>query len=144
MNWDLLSQNNPKAIVEAISSGKPVLTEAYMLPNMSDSEQVAEFDAWTEWFRNFIHPGDVSLNTHDRNIVSDSDPNCQALSLWLKQDPSEPATDLQYPIIDRTLNSIEVNDNNTEIKSQSGDFKVVGTVVRQDMKMVPKLLKSWR
>jgi hypothetical protein len=63
MNWDLLSQNNPKAILEAISSRKPVLTEAYMLPNMSDSDQVAEFEAWKEWFRNFIHPGDVSLHT---------------------------------------------------------------------------------
>jgi hypothetical protein len=65
MNWDLLSQNNPKAILEAISSRKPVLTEAYMLPNMSDSEQVAEYEAWTEWFRNFIHPGDVSQYIRD-------------------------------------------------------------------------------
>ena len=81
MNWDLLSQNNPKAILEAISSRKPVLTEAYMLPNMSDSEQVAEFEAWTEWFRNFIHPGDVSLYTSAVDFFQTRNPNSQALSL---------------------------------------------------------------
>ena len=59
-NWDLLSQTYPEAILEAISSRKPVLTEAYMLPNISDPENVAEYEAWKEWFRNMIHPNDVS------------------------------------------------------------------------------------
>lgn len=31
-----------------------------MLPNMSDPENVAEYESWKEWFRNMIHPDDVS------------------------------------------------------------------------------------
>jgi hypothetical protein len=85
MNWDLLSQNNPQAILEAISSRRPVLTEAYMLPNMSDSEQVAEYEAWTEWFRNFIHPGDVSIELqHEADFTSIRKSKCYALSLRLQ------------------------------------------------------------
>jgi hypothetical protein len=59
-NWDLLGQTAPDSILEAISSSKPVIAEAYMLPNMSNLEEVEEYEAWKEWFGNIIHPDDVS------------------------------------------------------------------------------------
>jgi hypothetical protein len=58
-NWDLLGQTKPDSILEAISSAKPVIAEAYMLPNMSNPEEVEEYEAWKEWFGNIIHPDDV-------------------------------------------------------------------------------------
>jgi hypothetical protein len=58
MNWDLLSQTYPEPILEAISSRKPVITEAYMLPDVNNPEQFAEYEAWKEWFRSYVAPGD--------------------------------------------------------------------------------------
>jgi hypothetical protein len=58
MNWDLLSQTSPEPILEAISSRKPVITEAYMLPDVNNPEEFAEYEAWKEWFRSYVAPGD--------------------------------------------------------------------------------------
>jgi hypothetical protein len=43
-----------------MSSRKAVVAEAYMLPNMSNPEEVEEYEAWKEWFGNIISPEDVS------------------------------------------------------------------------------------
>jgi hypothetical protein len=59
-NVDLLSITNPAAVLEAISSRQPVLTEAYMLPNMSNPAEVEEYEAWKEWYGAMIPPEDVS------------------------------------------------------------------------------------
>jgi hypothetical protein len=29
-----------------------------MLPDMNDPENVAEYEAWKEWFKNYVPPGD--------------------------------------------------------------------------------------
>ena len=89
-NWDLLSQTYPEAILEAISSRKPVLTEAYMLPNMSDPENVAEYESWKEWFRNMIHPDDVShvlviLLGSSLRLTSSNDSPCETCRIRANQ-----------------------------------------------------------
>jgi hypothetical protein len=35
-----------------------VITEAYMLPDPNDPEQMAETEAWAEWFKNYVPPGE--------------------------------------------------------------------------------------
>lgn len=84
--WDLLSQAYPEQSLTVISSRKPVITEAYNLPNRSNPEDVEEADAWAEWFQNYVAPGD---------------------------DPSAPASDLQWPVLSREFNSVEVIDDGT-------------------------------
>jgi predicted secreted Zn-dependent protease len=69
MNWDLLSVSRPEPILEAIRSGRPVLTEPYMLPDMSNPDEVAEYEAWKDFFRGYVDSG---------------------------EDPGEPAFDIQY------------------------------------------------
>jgi hypothetical protein len=96
-NWDLLSQTYPEAILEAISSRRPVLTEAYMLPNMSDPENVAEYESWKEWFRNMISPEDVSPPLVNFRCFSSPCAHLMERNFFPcnLQDPGEPATDLQ-------------------------------------------------
>jgi hypothetical protein len=69
MNWDLLSVSRPEPILEAIRSRRPVLTEPYMLPDMNNPEEVAEYEAWKDFFKSYVAPG---------------------------EDPGEPAFDIEY------------------------------------------------
>lgn len=97
-NWDLLSQTSPESILEAINSRRPVFSEAYNLPDPNDADAMAEYEAWTEWFSNYVRPG---------------------------EDPSAPANDLHWPVIDRPLNAVLApaatwtSDNATNVSNET-------------------------
>jgi hypothetical protein len=71
INWDLLSVSFPEPILEAISSRRPVIAEPYMLPDPDDPEQIAEYEAWKEFFKDYVPREEI---THT----------------------GEPATDIEY------------------------------------------------
>jgi hypothetical protein len=97
INWDLLSETDIDAVLDVVSGRKHLRTEAYILPDMSDPESLGEYEAWKEWFRNMIHPDDVSqIHAACIGFVSIRCLTILHLSAGRPQDPGEPATDLQY------------------------------------------------
>ena len=72
-NWDLLSQVYNDSITSVMQTQKAVITEAYMLPDPNNPDEVAEAQATADWFADYVGPG---------------------------EDPNEPVSDIYYPIYD--------------------------------------------
>ena len=67
---------------------KTVIGEAYMLPDLSNEADVAEMQAWEEWYSDYV-PAD--------------------------EDPGEPVSDLYYPIIDSELDALRLVDEEHDL-----------------------------
>jgi hypothetical protein len=80
-NYDYLSVTHPQSIHAALESGRTVITEAYGLPDESNPEEVAEAEAWYDWYSNYVPPD---------------------------EDASEPLSDIYYPII-ASLDSVRID-----------------------------------
>jgi hypothetical protein len=72
-NWDWLSDENlPIATLKVIDERKIIVTEPYMLFNMSNPDDIELRDILVGWFENFINPNDI---------------------------PDEPMSDMMFPIM---------------------------------------------
>ena len=91
-NWDILSAVDVQSLDKIFASNKVVLSEAYHLPDPNDAAYVEETEWSVLWFSDFVEPG---------------------------QDPSEPVSDLYYPIIDSAADRVKVYDNEDE---KEGEF----------------------
>lgn len=82
-NWDLMSQTSTESLDIVISTGQAVLSEAYMLPDEDNPEEIAEFQDWYEWFLPYMRANET---------------------------PDEPANDLFYPfVVDSMTENVEAN-----------------------------------
>ena len=60
-NWNLLQSLNPTSILEVFTTKKVVISQAYMIPDFNDPEQLAETELWADWFSDFIDPGEEPM-----------------------------------------------------------------------------------
>jgi hypothetical protein len=82
-NWDLLSSRIVTTSTDAMLKTKQaVISEAYMIPDYSDAEKLAETQLTADWFRDFLRPG---------------------------EDPMEPVSDIYYPILTSMVDSVHVH-----------------------------------
>jgi hypothetical protein len=74
---------NPEAIIRSLETEKVLMSKTYGLPDMSNPDEVSQFEAWSDWLRDFIPPED---------------------------NPGEPLNDIYYPIVDYDLGSVRLED----------------------------------
>jgi hypothetical protein len=91
-NWDLLSIVDARSLDAIFERNKAIFSEAYHLPDPNDAAYVEETYWSILWFADFVSPD---------------------------QDPSEPVSDLYYPIIDSASQRVSVYD---EDGTKEGDF----------------------
>jgi hypothetical protein len=77
----MLSSIDTSSIDALLESKRAVISEAYMIPDYSDEEQLAETKEFADWFQDFLEPG---------------------------EDPMEPVSDIYYPILDSMKDSVSV------------------------------------
>jgi hypothetical protein len=93
-NWDYLGISYLTALEETLDSGKVVFTEAYHLPDENDPASV-EATSWSiEWFSDYVEP---------------------------RQDPSEPISDIYYPVFDNAADQVEVFDSQGKKANEEGN-----------------------
>lgn len=87
-NWDWLSDENlPEATLKVIDYHTTIITEPYMLFNISNNDDIELRDILVGWFQNFLNPNQI---------------------------PDEPMSDIMFPIInvlDRVDSTKELNNN---------------------------------
>ena len=97
-NWDVMSVLFNQSLVKTLDDQKVILSEAYHLPDLDDPDSVVETEISASWFSDYV---DTSV-----------------------QDPSEPISDLYYPIIDSANDHVQVySEGETRVKK---DGNIVG------------------
>jgi hypothetical protein len=81
-NWDLQTQIVTASADTVLKTKRAVITEAYMIPDFNNAEQLAETQAFADWFGEFVRPG---------------------------EDPMEPVSDIYYPILTSMRDSVSVD-----------------------------------
>lgn len=79
-NWDVLGITDSWSLERTLVEGKVVLNEAYHLPDLNDPKWVEENEWDIEWFSDYV--------------AAD-------------QDPSEPVSDINYPVYDIAAGQVE-------------------------------------
>jgi hypothetical protein len=90
-NWDLLSDSSFTSLEDDFGNHKVILAPAYQLPDPDDPVQVAETQAFTSFFADLVQPD---------------------------QDPSQPVSDLYYPVIDSATSSVWTPSDPTDEKNK--------------------------
>ena len=69
-NFDYMSVTFPESMEVTLEKGTVTITEAYLLPDPEEEEELVETAAWIDWLSNFVTP---------------------------EEDPSEPVSDIYFP-----------------------------------------------
>jgi hypothetical protein len=85
-NWDLLGYSDTRSIEAILQTHRVIVSEAYHLPDPGDPIAVTETDVSVDWFSDFLGPD---------------------------QDPSEPVSDIYYPILDKN-DAVTIEDPENE------------------------------
>jgi hypothetical protein len=97
-NWDVLGIVDIWSLEKLLDTGKVVFSEAYHLPDENDPVWMEETGWSIDWFANYV---DVD------------------------QDPSEPVSDIYYPVFDNAAESVEVYDSQGNRTHEEGNLVAI-------------------